>query len=883
MYEQRPDPDALLKFLQTEEKKSKKGRLKIFLGMSAGVGKTYAMLEDAQNRAKEGVDVVVGTVNTHGRKETAGLLEGLKIIPEKWIKYKDTVFEELDLDEILKIKPQLVLVDELAHSNVSGSRHPKRWQDVMEILDAGIDVYTTLNIQHIESRRDLIENIAGISIRETVPDIIIDTASEIKLIDISPQELLQRLKEGKVYLGTQSEIAARNFFQEDRLAALREVVMRLAAEKVDHDLHEMITSIERKQSWKPHEKFMVAINHSPHSQKLIRTTRRLAFHLDAPWIAVHIDTGVPLDAEEQEMLSKNLALARELGAEVITTQDPDIALTLERIARQKSVTQIIIGRSPKRPFWDFFNRFSMVDRLVTEINDIDVHIIRQVPFGFPKPKIRLRRPAFKSSILSYLGVALFVLALTSINWFLSAFVNYRIIGLFFLLGTLFLSLFFRPGPIIFGVLLSAVIWDYLFIPPIHAFVINTSEDEIIGTILFLITGTVTAILTSRARARQEMLLKREVSTQAIYEIVKEIATAPSTKHILTSIKERLGKVLNGTCELLIKQIDNGLIFESDSPLLQDEKERAVAEWVFENGKEAGWTTNTLPSAKSLYIPLKGFREIVGVLRFQPKLNKELSPEELNFLYTVILQLSNYLERTFAEERERRKEQINQIEKIYESILNSISREFQRPLNNIQEGIKELKHEKVMHQEKMGTKSIRKIESSSKNLSRIVENITAMSKLSSSLIPSFKEPCDVKDLILVCCDLVRNSLKNQELKTIIPDNLPLVMMDFALIQILICNLLFNAIDFSPPNSTIEIEVKKTDENLIVAVSDEGKGIPAHMANLIFEKFYKLPGTESSGVGLGLAVAKAIAETHQGKLKVENREVRGSRFSLYLPLT
>lgn len=872
MEKERPNPDLLLKYLQAEEAKSKKGHLKIFLGMSAGVGKTYAMLEDAQERKKEGVNVVVGTVNTHGRHDTARLLRGLTVLPEKKILYKDTLLHELNLDSILKLKPSLVIVDELAHTNAPGSRHPKRWQDVIEILEAGIDVYTTLNIQHIESRKDVVETISGITMRETVPDLIIEKATEIVLIDITPDALLQRLKEGKVYLGTQSEIAALNFFQKDRLTALREVVMRFAAEKVDHDLHEM--TFEHKQHWKIRERLMVAITHRPQSQKLIRATRRLAFNLDAPWVAVYVDVGMELNDNDQQQLSKNLALARELGAEVVMIQDTNIASSLAKVATQKGVTQIVIGRHPKSNYLSFIQG-SLMDKLSIEIPDVDIHVIRQDFQPFEKHYFFFfTKDVLVTKWQDYGIAAIFVIVMAFFCGLLTPFLDHKVIGILFFIGVLSLSLFAKMGPILFAAIGSFLIWTTFFTPKTATFSFSNPNDLIL-IFLLLCTSMTTAYFANKSRVREKMSLKREASNQAIYEIVKEIATAPSTKDILKAVKNRLGVILNGICEIIVKKSDQTVIFEKDSPLVLDEKEKEIVEWVFEHEKEAGWSTHTL-SSKSLYIPLKGYKEMVGVLRFHPNMPHSMSTEELNFLYTITKQLGNYLERTFSEERARKAEQINQVEKIYETILKSISREFQKPLSTIQEGIKDLKHEKIP--------PIHKIENSSKNLARIVDNISAMAKLCSDLIPLYKEPCVIKDLITLCCNLVKNSLKSQELKIQVQDNLPQLMIDISLIQILICNLLFNAIEYSPPGSTIKIEAKIDDErkHVVIAVSDEGEGIPEDKIPLIFEKFFRLPGTASSGVGLGLAIAKTIAEIHQGQLKVENLKIKGSCFSLILPI-
>ena len=440
MQENQPDPDEILRAIQQEESQKKLGKLKIFFGMSAGVGKTYAMLEAAQQRLKEGFHVIVGTINTHGRKETEALLQGLPIIPEKWVKYKDTVFEEMDLEAILQTKPMLVLIDELAHTNVPGSRHAKRWQDVMEILDAGIDVYTTLNVQHVESRKDLVESFAGIQIRETVPDLVLERASGLELIDIAPSELLQRLNEGKVYLGDQSKVAARNFFKEDILTALREISLRLTAEKVDYDLHRMF--VQRK-GWSTREKLMVAVSPSPYSQQLIRMARRRAFELDLPWTAIYVDTGKTLSDEVQTRLTQHLALARDLGAEVVVTHDLDIAAAIQRVAKQKNITQLMIGRPSSRlPFLSFFRK-SLVVRLEEEMKQLDVLMVRQDRLTRVYREI-YHPSALHSQWLDYGIAALTILGLTLLAFAVDPLIGYEANWIYFYSRDLIVEFFCRP-------------------------------------------------------------------------------------------------------------------------------------------------------------------------------------------------------------------------------------------------------------------------------------------------------------------------------------------------------------------------------------------------------------------------------------------------------
>lgn len=881
MHEDRPNPEELLEAIKREEKREIIGRLKIFLGMSAGVGKTYSMLESAHKLVEDGINVVVGIVHTHGRQETAQLIEGLKIIPEKTIVYKGTAFSELDLDAILQMKPQVVLIDELAHTNIPGSRHPKRWQDVVEILENGIDVYTTLNVQHIESLKDVVENITGITIHETVPDMIIQKATSIELVDITPDELLQRLKEGKVYLGDKSQIAARNFFQEDRLMALRELVLRYAAEKVDYDLQGMMSTVQRAAGWKPREKLLVAVSHSPHSQKLIRITRRLAFNLDARWIAIHVDDGKFLSDEDKQMLDKNLALARDLGAEVITTSAPDIAQAIQKTVRQKGVTQIIIGRPPKRTFFNFFQPFTLLDRIARELSDIDIHVIRQ---SLPIKLLGRKTPFFRfpQQISSYVWSALSVLVITLINLALLPVIGYKVAGFIFLIGILSLSLFFRKGPIFFASILYALVWNFFFIEPIFTFQISANEDRAL-LCLYLLTAIITGVLVDRARINKDMLSKREESAQALFEIASTIASSPSSELILQSVKNKLGSILDGRCEILIKGLDDNIAFDSRSFLVKDPKEKATATWVFQNGQEAGWSTSTLPAEQNLYLPLKGYEEVIGVLAYRPRTDRTLTIQEKNFLYTACQLLANHLEQSFTEDRKRKLEQSHQIEKVYQSILNFISHQFHNPLYTIKNAINQLKEVKDIKSAVLGSQPIHHLVSSSDDLLRLIDNISALSKLNAGEIPINKEQNDIRELVEVCCSNVEKVLGNRKLDVEYQDDLPLVSFDFPLIELLLCNLLFNSIENSPDDSTINIDVKKKDDHLVLSLSDESKGFPQEMLDVTPETFPTLPEASVQGVALGLAIAKTIAIKHNGTLKMNPRESGGMTYILTLPIS
>lgn len=879
----RPDPESLLSAIKHQESKNTGGRLKIFFGMSAGVGKTYAMLEAAQERLKEGEDVVVGTINTHGRKETAAILEGLPIIPEKWIKYKDTIFEELDIDQILAKKPQLVLIDELAHTNVPGSRHPKRWQDVLEILGEGIDVYTTLNVQHIESRKELVEKITGITIRETVPDSILERAMQIELVDLPPNELLKRLREGKVYLGDQSEIAARNFFKEDRLTALREIALRLTAEKVDHDLHGMLTTQDIITGWTGTERLMVCVSHSPHSQNLIRTARRLAYTLDAHWIALHVDDGSTLSSADDAILAKNLSLARELGAEVITTADTDVARAVQRIAKQKNITQIIIGRPPKWSWKSlFFQGSLLLDRLAREASDIDVHVIRQqiIFGGEPFSRNQWWFFNFSTKPAAYIWTLLFILTLTFFSSFAEPYIGYKSVGFIFLIGLLILSLFTGRGAILFGATLSALIWKFMYIPPIGSFEMKYTEDIALFIVYFL-AAIITGIFTSRIRERELLLEKREGRSQAIYEIVQEIASAPSTEDLFTAINERLGKLLKGRCCIIVKPLEGEINLEDQC--IHSEKERAVAGWVLDHGKEAGWATDTLPSVGCLFLPLKGFKEIVGIIGFRPhEEHPPLSTEEMTILYTIAQQLGAYLERSLAEERARKTEYMQQIEKVQQAILSSISSQFHKPLSSIRGAANVLKEEISDENKETKERSIQQIEDSSDNINRIVENSLAMTKIYSGFLALNKKEHEIPQLIKACIENLKKSISQHVIIIRIAKNLPLIPFDFSLMELVLCNLIMNAVENSPEGTQVIIEAQIQDNQCSISVSDEGPGIPPEALHLVYEKFYRIPGTEGQGIGLGLAICKAIVELHKGQIYVRNLDKGGIIVSILLPV-
>ncbi len=871
--EYQPDPDELLKAVQKEEHKQSLGKLKIFFGMSAGVGKTYAMLKEAKRRLKEGVQVIIGTINTHGRKETEDLLKGIPIIPEKWVKYKDTVFEEMDLEIILSQKPSLVLVDELAHTNVPGSRHLKRWQDVIELLDAGIDVYTTLNVQHVESRKDLVESFAGIQIRETVPDLILERASTIELVDISPSELLERLREGKVYLGNQSQVAARNFFKEDTLTALREIALRFTAEKVDHDLHSILS---KGKGWKTRERLMVAIDSSLFSQQLIRKTRRRAFELDATWIVVYVDLGNILSDEEQSHLTNHLNLAQELGAEVITTYDNDIATALLRIVHLKNITQLIIGRSASHRTWRFFQK-SLIDQLEEEAKEADIVIFRQNKLS--KPSTAIRSSFARSSFYYYAISIISIFGISVLGFLLLPLIGYRAVGFIFLLAILLLSFFVGQGPIFFAAILSTLSWNYFFIPTSFTFKATHPEDYSLIMIYFF-TAAIIGVLTSRIHKQDEVLKLRENKLQHLYEIEREIANASDYHSLRLNVTSRLQSIFNGQFDILIKKEgENQLVFDSPLSFLHQEKEQAVAQWVLQNGKIAGWSTSTLPSVKGLYIPIRYSQITVGVLVYTPHTDRSLSIPEMNFLQTVAQQMGISLERYLFEERIAHQAYIAQTEKLHVSLLQSVSSQFYTPLNQILKAYEQLN---LLLPNREYQQHLQLIEQASQNLQIMIDNLLSFVELESGFVKLEKSKQNIQDFIGKCMKEIEPFVKGHSIQLSLPKAPIYIDFDPRLMKEALKNFLLYIIFHSSPQSPIQIEGQEEEKNFKILISIEDSRIKPELFEQMLDQSSQLLDPKYKNEQLGFSIAQAILNIHQGKIEVQNRNERGVTLSLSIPL-
>ena len=877
---ERPNPDALLASIQREDSKSKRGRLMIFLGMAPGVGKTYAMLKDAHQRDTEGVDVVVGYVETHSRPETQALIEGLVIAPRRQIEYRGVTMEEMDLDGIIFLRPQLVLVDELAHTNVEGSRHPKRYQDVLELLDLGIDVSTTLNVQHIESRADTVRQITGANIHETVPDSVLDLADEIQLIDLSPAQLRERLAEGKVYLGDRADAAAQNFFKEDNLTALREIALRLTAERVDQQLRQIRQGRANTQVWRSGDRLMVAVGPSPFALQLVRWTRRMAAAQNAPWIAVSVVPHRPLSPEMQRQLDKNLSSARELGAEVILTHDENVADALIRVARQNNVTQIVTGKPMTSRLLELLQGGSLVDQLIVRSGDIHIYIV-PAEISARKTTGPSWRVSSRSLLKEYAVAATCVAGVTLASWFIVAVTGYWSIALFYLLAVILMGLFLGRGPVFLAAALSALTWDYLFIPPIFTFYIGKFEDALMFGIFFVV-ALVTGQLTSRIRVQERSERRREERAQALYRLTRSIASASTTDELLAGGARQIRETFRADVAFVLAESQFGLARQVHpaSTFHPDEKELGAATWAYRNRHNAGRFTDTLPSAEAFHLPMATADQVVGVMAVRPLNDEVLTLDQRDLLESFARQLAVVLEKEKLRAESDSAQVLAKSDQLQRSLLNSISHELRTPLAVIQTATEEMTLSATTAKQKS---LIGEMNEALDRLKRLVKNLLDSARLESKQFEPKREWGEVRDLVHEAVELARPALGEDQFQLNLPDQSQLIYCDFGLLSQAVANLLHNAAVHTPRGTPINLTVEATDNTLILRVSDEGPGIPPTFLPHLFEKFIRASDARPGGTGLGLSIARGFVEAHGGTLEAYNQaNGHGAIFVIRLPL-
>jgi len=877
--EVRPSPDALLAAIDRGEQERHRGHLKVFLGMSPGVGKTCAMLEAARRERDGGRDVVVAYVETHGRTETEALADGLARIPRLALEHRGVALPEMDLDAVLARKPGLALVDELAHTNVPGSRHPKRWQDVIELLDAGIDVFTTLNIQHVESRTGAVREITGIAQSETVPDSVLDRAG-IELIDLPPAELLKRMGEGRVYVAERAKEAVKGFFREGNLTALREIALRFTAEHVGNETRLFVSSHALPGVWKTGQRLLVALSPSPSSGSMVRWVRRVADGLGAPWLAVYVDTGVSLSESERERLRANLELARELGAEVITTADPDVVSAVLRVARQHNVTQIVAGKPAGWRALDLLRGGSVLNRLIRGSGNIDVLCVRADPDGpAPSPVSRLRLPATRAA--QYGTAAGVVAGVTLLNLLVSPLTGYYAPSFLYLAAVVLVALFLSRGPVLFAAAASALAWDYLFLPPVHTFTITSVQDALMFA-LFFVVALAMGQVTTRLRAQQAAERSREERATALYLLTREIATGRDLSDVLAVAVRQLGQTFGAEVAVLLSDPEEpGLLVPYPFGTLSlAAKELGVADWAFRNGKPAGRSTDTVPSATALHLPLVTPAGCMGVAALAFHGGRIPDFHQRNLLDAFAGQIALVLDRQRLRDSDRRAQLVAESERLEKALLNSVSHELRTPLAAITGAVAELRGA-IERPESRGP-LLAEIDEAVTRLNRLVRNLLDVTRIESGHLQPRPDWCDVSDLVRAAVQESTPALRTHRLSIDAPAGLPLVHVDAVLLVHALHNLLVNAASHTPAGTAVELSAVVHGRTLLLAVADRGPGIPEADLPRLFERFFRGATARPGGTGLGLAIARGFTEANGGTVTAENRPGGGAVFTIRLPL-
>jgi len=882
----RPNPDEILKTIQKEEEKIRKGSLRVFLGMCAGSGKTYAMLKAAHVAMSEGIDIVAGYVETHGRKETVELLNGLELIPRQQRKYRDVVLEEMDLDAILARHPKVVLVDELAHTNVPESRHIKRYQDVEEILNRGINVYTTLNVQHLESRTETVAEITGVRIHETVPDSFLQYA-EFDLIDISPDELLKRMSEGKVYVPDKAQNAMSNFFRKGNLHALREIALRFTAERVDIDLMDYMHAKNIMSTWKTTEKLLVAVGPSPASQRLIRWTRRMAYNLGAQWIAVSIDLGEVLTTKHREGLIKNQELARELGAKILQITDSEIVSGLLKVAIQYNVTQIVIGKSNEHPLRNYLNGGSIVDRLLKNSQNIDIYVVKDDK-GSKSTHSFWKNNEKKNSWTEYLYAAIVIVAIGVISFPFKSIIGYQTVGLFFLLGIAGLSMRIGRFPVIMAALLASMIWNFFFIPPIFTFHVNSFHDvmALFANFFVAMTG---GTLINKIRKNQVVLQKSQDNLSKLFSILESLNNTDSIKEVVRMTRRELNKHFDADAVVYLQtKNDDGINRKLDERIFgntdfHDDKGFSVANWVFDNKTQAGKYTNTLPDADLQYFPLISKKGIIGVLGIKFSLPGKITPDNTLLLRSFISQVTASMQREINVDEMKNKQIYAESQKLFQTVLNSISHELRTPISVISAAVSNMNDEKMASNAAFRKELGQELNAAAMRLNVLVENILDISRIESGYLSLNLQFYEISDLMGTVLNEMEKEPHKQSIHLILEENLPLMKMDLSWFKQALVNILHNAILYTPAETDITVRSHKNAENqVVIEISDNGPGIPEESLKSLFDKFYRVPGTKSGGTGLGLTITKAIVEAHHGRIIARNRSEGGLSILIYLDI-
>lgn len=895
MSEHHPDPESLLKAVQSTGVDRQRGRLKVFFGAVAGVGKTYSMLQEAQAQLKAGRDVVAGIVETHGRHDTSALLAGIPLLPMRQLEYHGVILQELDIGAALKRKPELLLVDELAHTNAPGSRHAKRWHDVEELLGAGIGVFTTVNVQHLESLNDVIEQITGVKVRETIPDGIIEHADEVELVDLAPEGVLQRLREGKVYIPAQAERAMQAFFTTPNLTALRELALLQTAQQVDTQLQAQRTLAHAQATWPVAERIIVCVSASPHSADLVRAARRLAREMHADWEAVYVETvvGRELPATARERLAATLRLAESLGGEAVMLSGDRVVDALVAYARQRNASKILVGK-PTHPPWLDRLRGSLVETLIRQSGDIDVYVVRGQPTLSGKPSWSTAAPTKQLDWRGYLLAVTAVALCTAIASLLHTHLHPANLIMLYLLAVIVVSLRASRGPAVLAAFLAVATFDFFFVPPYVTFAVRDMEYLITFAVM-LTVGLLVTSLTFRLRQQLLDVIVRERRTSALYRLSSDLTAQQCVADVVKLGEKRISELFHYDTALIVEPShESSLELEQRylSIFKDPRNETAVMQWVMENNKPAGLGTDTLPGAEALYLPLSTGRGVLGVLALKPRADKtsveDLAlPDRRHLLETCATLIAIALEREMQEQVRQQAEVQIERERLRSALLSSISHDLRTPLAGISGSVETL----LSFSDKGESTAVREllngIQIEAERLSLLLENILEMTRLESGQVSLRLELQPLEEVVGSVLNAFEPRLRKREVTVVLPTDLPLVRVDAVLLERVLVNLLDNALKYTPESSPLQLESKEIPGWVVVSLADKGPGLSGIDLEQLFTPFSQFGGAGSTsvrgsrGLGLGLSICKAIIEAHGGTIKAEERKEGGSVFSFTIP--
>ncbi|MCI4678327.1 sensor histidine kinase KdpD [Rhodoblastus acidophilus] len=881
--ERRPDPDALLALTGD----GRRGKLKVFLGAAPGVGKTYAMLQGARRLKADGIDVVIGLVETHGRSETAALLEGLDVLPRRMVEYRGRSIEEFDLDAALARRPGLIVVDELAHTNAPESRHPKRWQDVEELLDAGVDVWTALNVQHLESLADVVSRVTGVAVRETVPDNVLQTAQDVILVDITPAELIQRLQEGKVYMPQTARRAVQNFFTPSNLTALRELALRRTADRVDDQMVNYLRQNAIEGPWETSEYLLVCIGADDRAEILVRTASRMATRLNASWVVVHVERQghEETDPARLKRIDEALQLAERLGAQTQRLSASDMVAEVLRYARRENATQIVLGRSRagflRRRFGGSFS-----DEMVIRSDDIAVHVVTTPADKAPRAAFRWTRPQPKRVFPGFLAAVFAVAAAVGVGEALTHFLDLPNLSMVFLLAVLACSAFYGLWSAVAASFLSFLAYNFFFIPPLYTFTI-AEPQELLSLLAFLAVAVLTGSLAGRAHDQAEAVRQRAQHSESLYDFSRKLAGAAKLDDVLWAAAAHLQKIVGGAVVFLIPEdgdLQVSIAWPPDVEL--NEGEMSAARWAFSKNEIAGWHTDTLPTLARQFRPLVTPRGAVGVLGFEPMARGAApTPEVERALTSILEQTALAVDRSLLVGEAVRAAALEDNEKLRTTLLSSLSHDLRTPLATIAGAISTLRQLRDRLSPEKTEELLESAEEETERLTRFIANLLDMSRIESGALKARQDYIDPIDCIRNAVERGRKAFGAQTIETSLAPELPFIRGDAQLLEQVLFNLLDNAHKYGG-GSTAMVHARREGEHAVISVTDEGPGIKPADLTRVFEKFYrggKADGRKA-GTGLGLSICKGLVEAMGGTIEAQSPAVRrrGTRIVLRFPV-